>query len=372
MRHDGFLDALRDDPEDDATRLIYADWLDDHGDAERANFIRVQVRLARVSTGDPERPALEARNQEAMQANGARWLEGRPSSLSAWRLRGGLIDRLDFDHTATMADIEPLLVQHPIRELKVGNASILRPLARSSALGLIRSLVIDASLDRRSAHDLDFLLASPFLGRLRGLSLHGEAVNNHLAHALTRSAHLRDLRVLNLKQTALSDAGVVQLLRPGVLPNLVEWDVQARNASCVSLEKLFAPHRAANWQALVWGEPLFAHHESFAGLARCVNLKRLDLTLPSRWPVRRLYIGTRSFSDTEAQPVLRWLGPLKQLTELALRGVVDGAAIDELAAWPGLARLDKLSVQVDPSRREAVRRALEASAFHNPATAIAL
>ena len=38
-----FLRAVIESPDDDAPRLIYADWLDDHGDPERADFIRVQA-----------------------------------------------------------------------------------------------------------------------------------------------------------------------------------------------------------------------------------------------------------------------------------------------------------------------------------------
>ena len=33
-------------PEDDAPRLVMADWFDEHGDPERAEFIRVQIQLA--------------------------------------------------------------------------------------------------------------------------------------------------------------------------------------------------------------------------------------------------------------------------------------------------------------------------------------
>ena len=40
-----FLAAIRHAPDEDAPRLIYADWLDDHGDAERAAFIRFQCAL---------------------------------------------------------------------------------------------------------------------------------------------------------------------------------------------------------------------------------------------------------------------------------------------------------------------------------------
>jgi uncharacterized protein (TIGR02996 family) len=41
------LAAIRAAPDDDAPRLIYADWLDEHGQPERAEFIRVQCELAR-------------------------------------------------------------------------------------------------------------------------------------------------------------------------------------------------------------------------------------------------------------------------------------------------------------------------------------
>lgn len=34
--------------EDDTPRLIYADWLDDHGQADRAEFIRVQIEVERL------------------------------------------------------------------------------------------------------------------------------------------------------------------------------------------------------------------------------------------------------------------------------------------------------------------------------------
>jgi len=40
------LAAIRAAPDDDAPRLVYADWLDEHGEMERAEFIRVQCELA--------------------------------------------------------------------------------------------------------------------------------------------------------------------------------------------------------------------------------------------------------------------------------------------------------------------------------------
>lgn len=43
-----FIDAIVADPDDDTIRLIAADWLEEHGDVDRAAFIRIQVELARL------------------------------------------------------------------------------------------------------------------------------------------------------------------------------------------------------------------------------------------------------------------------------------------------------------------------------------
>jgi uncharacterized protein (TIGR02996 family) len=40
-----FLNACADNPDDDLTRLAFADWLEEKGDAERADFIRLRVEL---------------------------------------------------------------------------------------------------------------------------------------------------------------------------------------------------------------------------------------------------------------------------------------------------------------------------------------
>ena len=47
MTHDeAFLQAMVETPDDDTPRLVYADWLEENGDADRAEFIRLQCELA--------------------------------------------------------------------------------------------------------------------------------------------------------------------------------------------------------------------------------------------------------------------------------------------------------------------------------------
>jgi uncharacterized protein (TIGR02996 family) len=55
------LAAIRAAPDDDAPRLVYADWLDEHGQPERAEFIRLQIELARK-----ESPKLRRRETELL------------------------------------------------------------------------------------------------------------------------------------------------------------------------------------------------------------------------------------------------------------------------------------------------------------------
>jgi uncharacterized protein (TIGR02996 family) len=49
MRDDtAFLDAIRKDPNDDVTRLVYADWLDEQGDS-RGEYLRLEHQLSQTA-----------------------------------------------------------------------------------------------------------------------------------------------------------------------------------------------------------------------------------------------------------------------------------------------------------------------------------
>jgi uncharacterized protein (TIGR02996 family) len=65
-----FLAAIIERPDDDVPRLVFADWLDEHGQPERAEFIRVQVELAAL----PDCPACG--NSGVSQETVTRWIGG--------------------------------------------------------------------------------------------------------------------------------------------------------------------------------------------------------------------------------------------------------------------------------------------------------
>jgi uncharacterized protein (TIGR02996 family) len=56
-----FLRAIAEDPRDEAVRLVFSDWLEEQGHTERAEFIRLQIALARLDPTDESYPGLTAR-----------------------------------------------------------------------------------------------------------------------------------------------------------------------------------------------------------------------------------------------------------------------------------------------------------------------
>src|SRR3954451_12292860 len=69
----GLLDAVVREPDDDLHRMVYADWLEERGQGARAEFIRVQVELARPAADRPRRAELLRREKTLLARNGRRW-----------------------------------------------------------------------------------------------------------------------------------------------------------------------------------------------------------------------------------------------------------------------------------------------------------
>src|SRR5262249_27660854 len=78
---DSFLQAIHDEPCEDAPRLVFADWLDEHDDP-RGEFIRLSCAKEGVDLEDPRRVALSER-RSAWEGRWKReWLAGAPGRWS--------------------------------------------------------------------------------------------------------------------------------------------------------------------------------------------------------------------------------------------------------------------------------------------------
>jgi uncharacterized protein (TIGR02996 family) len=68
--HDALVRAICDRPDDDTPRLVFADFLDETGDADRAAFVRAQVQLDRTPAWEPFAVFCRHRKPE--------WVDGKP------------------------------------------------------------------------------------------------------------------------------------------------------------------------------------------------------------------------------------------------------------------------------------------------------
>ena len=58
------LSAIIADPDDDRPRLVYADWLEEHGQRDRARLIRVQIELAHGPDNADDTRGLRAEEEQ--------------------------------------------------------------------------------------------------------------------------------------------------------------------------------------------------------------------------------------------------------------------------------------------------------------------
>lgn len=81
---DALLRAIIEAPDDDAPRLVYADWLDENGDPARAEFIRVQCDMHGMPNPDDRWNQLLRRSEALLHRNRKRWRRELPGPRAIW------------------------------------------------------------------------------------------------------------------------------------------------------------------------------------------------------------------------------------------------------------------------------------------------
>jgi uncharacterized protein (TIGR02996 family) len=192
-----FLRMTAAAPDDDAPRLIFADWLEECGDP-RGSFIRVQCALATLPADDPRRPDLEQAERHLLAAHAAGWTHDLAGRVSGWQLRRGFVEEVRLSAAAFLEHGPDLLRTGTVRTVRLYDCG----------------------------DDLAALARAPALGCVTGLDLCGNHLGDAGLAALLRSEHLRGLRALDLSFNSLSNAGVQALLAAGPWPGLRALDLR--------------------------------------------------------------------------------------------------------------------------------------------------
>jgi uncharacterized protein (TIGR02996 family) len=235
-----FLAAIRENPDEPTGYLVLADWLEEHDDPARAEFIRLQCERASLPppTNWSEQPC-QRREQELLRLHGARWCRPLPVEEIEFRFGMPATLRLQPQHWQHAAEV---LAWHPtIYQLRLvapdhaeGDvAECLRQLLRCPDLERLRTLFLNRvagsvpGLSGFGEYDLpDCLARCPHLANLTTLELSFNQITEMGAMLLSLSPYLGRLVRLGLASNVIGPAGLRALLMSPHLTRLEELDVR--------------------------------------------------------------------------------------------------------------------------------------------------
>jgi uncharacterized protein (TIGR02996 family) len=267
---DGLLRAVVEDPDDDVPRLVYADWLEENGQAQRAELLRLQC--------DPARVEPSPREKELAQALSAELLAGL----------GGLVERCTFERGMPRLEVGMRVFQSRafqelapdwVRRRRVhglllhGTTRHWQKVADSPVLGCVHELVLwhngleDAGLAvlARSPHLAGLhtlrvagggirqglaVLTAAALPRLRRLALPDNRVNLESLHALAAWPQAWRLTTLNLGHNWVSGAEASVVFNSPMLANLRHFEADHGLVSDGGARALAASPHMANLRGL--------------------------------------------------------------------------------------------------------------------------
>jgi uncharacterized protein (TIGR02996 family) len=184
---EALMRAICDNPDDDTPRLVFADWLDENGEPERAEFIRVQVNRSRSKSG-AARDSLDTRLAELLTTNRTAWIAQLPHNPGwVWGdfVRGFVAElsvnfRADLESDPSLAFVATPLVTLTLFEQALG--------PWIPHLQHIRELrLVDCPITDADALDLCRVAPSSRLARLRIVNQHDRiemAAVDRLVHDL--------------------------------------------------------------------------------------------------------------------------------------------------------------------------------------------
>lgn len=234
-----FLRAIAETPDDDTPRLVFADWLDENGRRERAEFIRVEVEIAQTQPGDPRRGPLFGRRDALYRAHAAEWfaLFGK-DRVPAFRTERGFVTEVTSGPAAFLEWAAGWFDTQPITRLKLSDVWTGFGPDREC---LARELLTSPHVARLARLDLEFagvnsagvywLSQNPGPVQLRELVLRRNAITDEGAATLAAMPGLARLETLDLATNRLTDRGARALIASTYLGGLRELMISKNSIS---------------------------------------------------------------------------------------------------------------------------------------------
>jgi uncharacterized protein (TIGR02996 family) len=269
----GLLQAIRDNLDEDGVRLIYADWLEEHGDSPRAEFIRLQCQLDRLADDDPQRDELEQRERE-LREHEDKWL----GPLNGLREKGAFFEHYYRDYYQRRG-VYPGVAANRLRRGFLEYLDIRPPLFLAHAEEIFTAApLLHRVFFRDPAEHGRALAASPWLARLTAVRFYPTLLPED-ARALAESPHWRRLLKLDVsgcgQHLAFGAAWLETFAAAPALGTLEELNAAGCGLRLAGVEALVqSPYLKGLTKLHLGGNPQIADAGA-AALASAPNLARL-------------------------------------------------------------------------------------------------
>lgn len=335
---EALIQAVRENPLDDTPRLIYADWLEEHGtgwrDPARALFIRVQCQAARLEPDDPLMPRYTKLMEEMRTACENDWLAPLVElDWFGWEelkfRRGFLEDLYVLTEHFDFAEVgERFLRREHVDSVGLsGSPATVAVAAGQPSVGLLGSLNLlfpgggaDSIEPGRGDAAVEAVAQVPRRTPLRAFGANHSGLSDQAARVLAASQVFDSLQHLSLFGTRITADGV-KSFRNAVFAPAVE---------SVRLKAVDGP-----WLGAERGKEVA---EAFA-LGGYTNLTKLDL---AGYP-----LGDEGILALSRSPLARQLRSLDLFADRNLCGEGVFALFDS-KAWPALRRLYVMPINSGP------------------------
>jgi uncharacterized protein (TIGR02996 family) len=181
---DALLQAICETPDDDAPRLVYADWLEEHGDPRQAELIRVQIELARGPEKVREAKPLTSKLSELWE-----YFDQWQFAIGDWRQQA----LHNYDRGFP-------------KEWKGTTESFLSRCEHWWRFGPITELTLDFdTAGKSSSEDADRVARCPILGNVREIHLSGRRLTDEWVKAFLGSPFSSRWKAVSLRSKQLTD-----------------------------------------------------------------------------------------------------------------------------------------------------------------------
>jgi uncharacterized protein (TIGR02996 family) len=240
QQEEALVQAILDDPEDDAVRLVYADWFEEHGQAERGEIIRLQIELARTAMDRTRRDGLERRVKELQEAHGGIWLGPLATYVKSYHFDRGMPSVM----LAPRALLSSPLQEEAGRWFRAAGVVEITLIGSTRAAQASRSPHLEGIPSLHLANcmlpemEVARLAKQPHLGNLRRLHLGGASNGLEGIRALANTRHLTRLTALEFLSSGPGADGLRVLVESRLWPQLTELALVSTPMSVADLESL--------------------------------------------------------------------------------------------------------------------------------------